>query len=139
MYNSHHEDLCTSFQLSRPRTQPRHFCTYPQPPSYQPKTNTLSQSHTPKLTKGTIKPFVFLKYPWRVKKITCAIKGRKNCTRGFNVEEDEGVFGIFGNHVFEAPRERVHALLTFVDGHEDFPFLCCHVSHRLFDQTVENC
>ena len=67
--------------------------------------------------------------PWRVKKITCAIKGRENCTRGFNVEEDEGIFGIFWNHVFEAPRERVHAFLTFIDGHEDLPFLCCHVSH----------
>ena len=80
-------------------------------------------------TKGTIQPFAFLKCPWRVKKITCAIKGRENCTRGFNVEDDEGIFGIFWNHVFQAPRERVHALLTFIDGHEDLPFLCCHVSH----------
>ena len=90
--------------------------------------NKYPESHT-KITKRTIQQFVFPKCPLRLSKITCAIKCCVNCTRGFNVEEDKGIFGIFAYHILEAPRERVHAFFAFINGHEDLPLLCCHVSH----------
>lgn len=62
----------------------------------------------------------------------------ENGPRRLGVEQDKGIFGIFGDHVLEAPRERVRALLAFIDGHENPALVCCHVVHwvLLKNQTL---
>lgn len=60
---------------------------------------------------------------------TGAVEGGVNGGGRFDVEEENGIFGILGDDVAEAPGECVHALLSLIDGHQYPPLLCCHVRH----------
>lgn len=64
----------------------------------------------------------------RRKQIPWSIESCVDDLRWFDVEEDEGVFRILGDDVFQAPRQRVRALLAFVHRHQYLPFLGCHRS-----------
>lgn len=46
---------------------------------------------------------MFLAGPTIIYYNTCAIEGRINGTRGLDIEEDKGIFGILESKVFEAP------------------------------------